>query len=322
MLRQGLYVAENDESIWNAYSIEMRVKETDKSYIFELVKFESRYAASHIETFFSKDKRVVLRKNKGGHAMRVWGDDSFTFYPYQAGIPYYFKLAKEKAHMEMRIYKDEFNAVNAMAEKHKDLSLSGDKYLIRPFKDWYDFLKEGSELHHAVHYYAINQYRRGEDYLFAMRKTDEPDAPFITLEFDLDGNLKQARKLNNALAKEEDELAFVNEFRKKVLMPYIIEQKKSTTYLHLLETFCKEFGSYVTGNWKENHLNIYIHLREEPLRIACYGLGKVNWSGESDPEYPFHKSLQELLPEIPKGVQDIHVEYNCGRMYNVNLTVE
>ena len=28
--------------------------------------------------------------------------------------------------MEMRIYKDEFNAVNAMAEKHKDLSLSGD----------------------------------------------------------------------------------------------------------------------------------------------------------------------------------------------------
>lgn len=224
--------------------------------------------------------------------------------------------------MEMRIHKDEFNAVNAVAEKHKNLSLTGEKYLIRPFKDWYDFLKEGSELHHAVHYYAINQYRRGEDYLFAMRKAEEPDTPFITLEFDLDGNLKQARKLHNALAKEEDELAFINEFRKKVLMPYVIEQKKSTTYLHLLETFCKDFGSYVTGNWKENHLNIYIHLREDPLRIACYGLGKVNWSGESDPEYPFHKSLQALLPEIPKGVQDIHVEFNCGRMFNVNLSVE
>lgn len=167
MLRQGLYIAENDESIWNAYSIEMRVKETEKSYIFELVKLESRYAASHIETFFSKDKRVVLRKNKGGHAMRVWGEDSFTFYPYQAGIPYYFKLAKEKAHMEMRIHKDEFNAVNAVAEKHKGLSLSREKYLIRPFKDWYDFLKEGSELHHAVHYYAINQYRKGLDYLLS-----------------------------------------------------------------------------------------------------------------------------------------------------------
>lgn len=96
MLRQGLYVAENDESIWNAYTIEIRVKETDKSYIFELVKLESRYAASHIETFFSKHKRVVLRKNKGGHAMRVWDEDSFTFYPYQAGIPYYFELAEKK----------------------------------------------------------------------------------------------------------------------------------------------------------------------------------------------------------------------------------
>lgn len=46
MLRQGLYIAENDESIWNAYTIEMRVKETEKSYIFELVEFKSRYAAA------------------------------------------------------------------------------------------------------------------------------------------------------------------------------------------------------------------------------------------------------------------------------------
>lgn len=224
--------------------------------------------------------------------------------------------------MEMKISKSEFDAVNAMAESHKHLFLNGEKYIIRSFKDWYDFLKEGSALRHAVHYYAIHQYIGGEDYLFAMRKADEPDTPFITLEFDPEGKLRQSRKLNNLPAKEEDEVEFINEFCKKVLMPHIIEQKKSTTYLRLLEVFCKDFGSYVTGNWKENHLNIYIHLREDPLRIACYGLGKVNWSGESDPEYPFHKSLQALLPEIPKGVQDIHVEFNCGRMHNVNLTVE
>lgn len=322
MLRQGLYVAENNESVWDSYTIEMRVKETAKSYIFELVDFKSRYAASHIELFFSKGKRVVLRKSKGGHAMRVWDEDSFTFYPYQAGIPYYFKLAREKAHMEMKISKEEFDAVNAMTDKHKHLSLTGEKYIIRPFKDWNDFLQEACELHHAVHYYAITRYKKGEDYLFVMRKASEPDTPFMTLEFDLDGKLSQARKLNNVIAKEEDELTFINRFRKEVLMAYIIEQKKSTTYLHLLETFCKDFSSYVTGNWKENHLNIYIHLREDPLRIACYGLGKVNWSGESDSEYPFHKSLQALLPEIPKGADDIHVEFNCGRMFNVNLTVE
>lgn len=322
MLRQGLYIAENDESIWNAYTIEMRVKETEKSYIFELVEFKSRYAAAHIETLFSKSKRVVLRKNKGGHGMRVWGEDNFTFYPYQAGIPYYFELAKEKAPMEMKISKAEFDAVNAMAESHKHLFLNGEKYIIRPFKDWNDFLNEASELHHAVHYYAIYQYIGSKDYLFAMRKTGEPDTPFITLEFDSDGKLKQARKLHNLPAKEDDEAAFINEFQRKVLMAHIIEQKKNKTYLHILEDFCKDFASYVTSNWKENHLNIYIHLREDPLRIACYGLGKVNWSGESDPEYPFHKSLQTLLPEIPSGIRDIHVEFNCGRMYNVNLSEE
>lgn len=222
----------------------------------------------------------------------------------------------------LQITKENFDAVNAMTEKHKHLSLEGDEYIIRAFKDWYEFLKEGDRLHHAVAYYAINRYMIGHDYLFVMRKKDEPDTPYITLEFDRNGELTLAKMLHNKNVDDDGEVSFINKFRKKVLMPHIIEQKKSTTYLHLLENFCKDFGSYVTGNWRENHLNIYIHLREDPLRIACYGLGKVNWSGESDPEYPFHKSLQALLPEIPKGVQDIHVEFNCGRMFNVNLTVE
>ena len=95
MLRQGLYVAENDENIWNAYRIEMQVKETEKSYIFELVSFKSRYGASQMEDFFRKSKKVKKKKNKGGHAMRVWGEDNFTFYPYQAGVPYFFRLKKE-----------------------------------------------------------------------------------------------------------------------------------------------------------------------------------------------------------------------------------
>lgn len=93
MLKKGLYIAENDDSIWDAYTVKMNVKETEKSYIFDLVELNSRYSAAHIEMLFKESDRFVLRKNKGGHAMRIWGDDNFTFYPYQAGIPYYFKLA-------------------------------------------------------------------------------------------------------------------------------------------------------------------------------------------------------------------------------------
>lgn len=95
MLKEGVYISENNENKWNSYVITMQIKETEKSYIFELISIESHYVASHMETFFRKEKRVILKKSKNNHAMMVCGDDSFTLYPYQAGIPYYFKLRNE-----------------------------------------------------------------------------------------------------------------------------------------------------------------------------------------------------------------------------------
>ena len=83
----GRYLAENKDDFLNAYHIVVDVKETDKSYIMHLVEFNSRYSASHISLLFSKSKRVVLSKKKGGFAIRSWSDDSFTFYPFQAGNP-------------------------------------------------------------------------------------------------------------------------------------------------------------------------------------------------------------------------------------------
>lgn len=97
MLKPGIYVAENDDSIYDQYKITMEVKETEKSYIFHLVEFKSRYSGVHIEMLFKNSKRVVIRKDKGGHTMRVWSDRDFTLYPYQAGIPYWFKRIEEAA---------------------------------------------------------------------------------------------------------------------------------------------------------------------------------------------------------------------------------
>lgn len=87
----GRYLAENKDDFLKAYHIVVDVKETDKSYIMQLVEFNSRYSASHISLLFSKSKRVVLSKKKGDFAIRSWSDDSFTFYPFQAGTPYYFE---------------------------------------------------------------------------------------------------------------------------------------------------------------------------------------------------------------------------------------
>lgn len=68
MLKPGIYLAENDESIWDSYKITMEVKETEKSYIFRLVEFKSRYSGAHIEMLFKNSKRVVIRKDWAGTA--------------------------------------------------------------------------------------------------------------------------------------------------------------------------------------------------------------------------------------------------------------
>ena len=103
----GRYLAENKDDYLKAYHIVMDVKETDKSYIMQLIEFNSRYSASHISLLFSKSKRVLLSKKKGGFAIKNWGDNTFTFYPFQAGIPYYFKKVSDAGSEE----KDDVRAV-------------------------------------------------------------------------------------------------------------------------------------------------------------------------------------------------------------------
>lgn len=95
MLKSGLYLAENNDSIYDAYTIKMKVKETEKTFIFELVELSSRFSAPHMKKLFQNSKRFWLRKSRGGHGIQCIGDDCFTFYPYQAGIPYAFNLVSD-----------------------------------------------------------------------------------------------------------------------------------------------------------------------------------------------------------------------------------
>lgn len=97
MLKPGLYIAQNNDSIYDAYTIKMKVKETDKTFIFELVELSSRFSAPHMKKLFQNSKKFWLRKSRGGHGIQCWGDSSFTFYPYQAGIPYVFNLVSDEA---------------------------------------------------------------------------------------------------------------------------------------------------------------------------------------------------------------------------------
>ena len=58
----GRYLAENKDDFLKAYHIVVDVKETDKSYIMQLVEFNSRYSASHISLLLPP----VLQVQAGG----------------------------------------------------------------------------------------------------------------------------------------------------------------------------------------------------------------------------------------------------------------
>lgn len=92
MLKSGRYKAENCGDVFHAFRYVMDVKVTEKSYIFTMKEKENRCAHDHLEIMFgSKDRIVIPRNRPTRHVMRVWNDHSFTIYPFQAGIPFYFQ---------------------------------------------------------------------------------------------------------------------------------------------------------------------------------------------------------------------------------------
>ena len=91
MLKTGVYISEGDNKPYDWYRIKISVKETDKSYIFCLVERKG-YIPAHIDMMFSKSDKVIVKKKGSQHVMRIWSDEDFTIYPYQAGLPYYFQL--------------------------------------------------------------------------------------------------------------------------------------------------------------------------------------------------------------------------------------
>ena len=73
----------------------INVSETEKKYSFELLEDTTRYDYDHFVLLFKGKYKVSINKQGGKCAMRVWSDDDFTIYPYQSGIPFWFRKIKE-----------------------------------------------------------------------------------------------------------------------------------------------------------------------------------------------------------------------------------
>ena len=77
--------------------ITIAVKETQKSFIIQLLENTCHYSPAHIDMLFKDSNKVTINKEKSKHAMR-FGDiskDWFVIYPFQAGIPFAFDLVED-----------------------------------------------------------------------------------------------------------------------------------------------------------------------------------------------------------------------------------
>ena len=76
-----------------------------------------------------------------------------------------------------------------------------------------DIRAEGEALHHCVGTY-VERVARGETFIFFIRKQDEPDKSYYTMEWK-DGKVVQCRGMNNRDATPQVK-AFVEAFKQKM----------------------------------------------------------------------------------------------------------
>lgn len=76
--------------------ITMHVKETETSFIYNLIENTCRYSPGQIDMMFAKSTRAVNKKRGGSHPMRLVEGchDWFVIYPFHAGIPFTFELVE------------------------------------------------------------------------------------------------------------------------------------------------------------------------------------------------------------------------------------
>lgn len=93
--------------------------------------------------------------------------------------------------------------IKKRAEKLKEYQFSAEGIQMRPFISGNEIIDEGTALHHCVGGY-VKRYADGWTILCALRRAEDPNTPWHTVEFTTEGRLVQCRGLRN-MTKAEDE---------------------------------------------------------------------------------------------------------------------
>lgn len=89
-----------------------------------------------------------------------------------------------------------------------------DDFVITPANSIADLINESAKLNHCVRTYD-KRYASGETSIFLIRKRDDVNSPFYTLELSSKNEIKQLRGKNNCTAVNEV-LDFVEGWRRKL----------------------------------------------------------------------------------------------------------
>lgn len=81
-------------------------------------------------------------------------------------------------------------------------SFADDLYLVRPPRSAAEVVSEGEKLHHCVARY-VSAYEQAETDLFLMRRVEEPEVPFVTIEV-RGGRVRQAHGAFNATLSPQE----------------------------------------------------------------------------------------------------------------------
>lgn len=85
--------------------------------------------------------------------------------------------------------------VNEQLKKLKKFEFTFGDYKIVAPKDVFDIVAEGTILRHCIHTcdYYFDRIQKNESYLFFLRRSNQPDVPWYTLEVEPSGNIRQKR---------------------------------------------------------------------------------------------------------------------------------
>lgn len=126
--------------------------------------------------------------------------------------------AHQKTSAKVKYKRDEalnVKIINRAKELEKKFRFEQNGFILRPATSNPELFREGKELHHCVGGYA-QRYAEGASDIFVIRKIEEPDKPFYTMEV-RKGSIEQCRGIKNCNMTAEVK-AFVDLFIEKKLL--------------------------------------------------------------------------------------------------------